>query len=95
MPCRMDDYPIDMPKKVSKPKSTKRDQKIDHLLCEVCVLLEEHDLLSDASSELQKWYKNHEECEQDRVRYEAALKLSSRERRLFGIDLNVLKKKMK
>lgn len=67
----------------------------DSLLCEACELLEDADLLKHASSELIKWYKQHELCEADRLRYEAASKLSTRELRVLGIDLEVLKSKVK
>lgn len=70
-------------------------QKRANLLCEACTLLEETGLLDRASKELQEWYKLHEELEADRVRLEAAEKLSERERRLLGIDLAALKLKVK
>jgi hypothetical protein len=65
------------------------------LLCEACALLEEAGLLAKASPELKAWYKQHEACEADKVRIEAAEKLSERERRLLGIDLAELKRKAK
>jgi hypothetical protein len=61
------------------------------LLCEACNLLEDAHLLNKASPELRNWYKDHSAKEEDRVRYEAALKLSERERRLLNIDLSDLK----
>lgn len=65
-------------------------EKRANLLCEACTLLEEAGLLSHASEDLKKWYKLHETLEADRVKLEAAQKLSVRERRLLGIDLNEL-----
>lgn len=62
-------------------------EKRANLLCEACTLLEEAGLLSHASEELKKWYKLHEALESDRVKLEAAQKLSKREQRLLGIDL--------
>lgn len=62
-------------------------EKRANLLCEACTLLEEAGLLSKASDELRKWYKLHEACEVDRVKLEAAQKLTKREQRLLGIDL--------
>jgi len=70
-------------------------KEMDPLLCETCTLLEEVGALGKASPELLKWYKAHEACEQNRVRYEAALKLTERERRLLGINLQVLASKVK
>ena len=65
------------------------------LLCEACALLEEAGLLKKASKELKEWYKKHEEGEADKVRLEAAEKLSERERRLLGIDIEALRRKAK
>lgn len=70
-------------------------QEYTPLLCEACSLLEEAGVLNKASSSLREWYKAHEKCEEDRVRYEAALKLSERERRLLGINLEQLAAKVK
>lgn len=67
----------------------------ESFLCEACELLEDAGLLSKASEHLRKWYANHEACEADRLRYEAALKLSARELRVLGIDLAALKAKVK
>jgi hypothetical protein len=66
-------------------------EKSAYLLCEACALLEEAGVLSQASNELKAWYKLHEALEADRVRLEAAQKLTVRERRLLGIDLTELK----
>ena len=65
------------------------------LLCEACALLEEAGVLKKASKELRAWYKMHEAKEADKVRLEAAQKLSERERRLLGIDLAALQSKVK
>ena len=63
-----------------------------YLLCEACSLLEEAKLFAKmASKELQKWFADHEKCEQHRIRYEAALKLTKREQRLLSIDIEMLK----
>lgn len=70
-------------------------EKRANLLCEACTLLEEAGLLSQASDELNAWYKLHEALEADRVRLEAAQKLSERERRLLGINLAELERKAK
>lgn len=65
------------------------------LLCEAMALLEEHGLLEKASADLKKWYADHESQESHKVRLEAAEKLTKRERRLLGIDLENLKSKVK
>ncbi len=65
------------------------------LLCEALTLLEETGGLAKASKELQDWYAAHESFEEDRVRFEAAQKLSKRERRLLGINIAALKAKVK
>ena len=65
------------------------------LLCEACSLLENTGALVHASQELKDWYKKHEKKEEHKVRLEAAEKLSERERRLLGIDINALRAKAK
>ena len=85
MPCRDDrDYSYD-------DGRNSAIKQLTPLLCEACTLLEEANFLAKASPELKKWFQEHEKCEEDRVRYEGALKLSERERRLLGIDLAQLK----
>lgn len=66
-----------------------------NLLCEACSILEEEGILENASKELRDWYEKHEEAEADRVRLEAAEKLTERERRLLGINLSKLQSKVK
>jgi hypothetical protein len=70
-------------------------EKRANLLCEACTLLEEVGMLSQASEELRNWYKLHESLEADRVRLEAAQKLTKRDLRLLGIDLSELERKAK
>ena len=65
------------------------------LLCEACAILEDNGLSTSMSDDLYNWYKQHESQEVDKVRLEAAEKLTARERRLLGIDLDVLKRKAK
>ena len=92
MPCRDDRDSSDYAFENGKESGLKQ---LTPLLCEACSLLEEIGVLDKVSVELRKWYQEHEKCEIDRVRYEAALKLSERERRLFGIDLESLRIKVK
>jgi hypothetical protein len=96
MPCRddRDDYNRVSNQDIINMEAAVR-KEMDPLLCEACTLLEEVGALGKASAELLRWYKAHEACEQNRVRYEAALKLTERERRLLGINLADLKLKAK
>ena len=94
MPCRddRDDYRLTQ-NGVAAVAAVRKE--LEPLLCEACSALEDAKLLPTVSSELKAWYAHHEELEGDRVRYEAALKLSERERRLLGINLPYLKDKLK
>lgn len=89
MPC------YDPPRPEDCAEAEAAAEKRANLLCEACALLEEAGILHKASVQLIDWYKLHEACEADRVRVEAAEKLSERERRLLGIDLAALKLKVK
>lgn len=91
MPCRMDDYPSNLNQNDVDQAVFKVRNELEPLLCEACTLLEETGALSKSTKELQKWYQTHEECEKDRVRLEAAEKLTERERRLLGIDIKNLR----
>ena len=67
---------------------------LEPLLCEACAALEEKGLFpGQLSPELIKWYEAHSKKEKDRVAYEAVLKLTVKERKALGIDLNLLKKR--
>lgn len=93
MPCR-DDYPMYSEGALRGAEANVRAE-LEPLLCEACTLLEEYAILKKLGSpELLAWYQAHEECEQDRVRLEAAEKLTERERRLLGINLVDLKNKV-
>lgn len=87
MPCRdYDDVtPTELMKFTLKPS----------LLCEACELLEQHGLLNHASQDLKNWFQLHENAEADRVRLEAAQKLTERELRLLNIDIEYLRSKVK
>lgn len=97
MPCR--DWDAEdlnsLSKSVSELKSQLARAPKPSLLCEALDILEEHGLLEKTSLELRKWYADHERQESHKVRFEAAEKLSARERRLLGIDLEDLRKKIK
>lgn len=91
MPCRdYDDYnkicQSDLDAAVQKVR-----KELEPLLCEACSHLNDLNLFDGVSQELRSWYENHEECEKHRVAYEAALRLSARERRLLGINIENLK----
>lgn len=89
MPCRDDRGIYDQ--EIAKQKEAIKTAPAD-LLCEACTLLEDHDLLSKASKELRDWFVLHERHEVNRVKLEAAKKLSARERRLLGVDIVALQK---
>lgn len=95
MPCR--DYDPNDNSNVYNTLSELRSQLAKapkpSLLCEALSLLEENGLLDKVSKELKQWYADHESKESHCVRLEAAEKLSVRERRLLGIDLELLRKK--
>lgn len=91
MPCRDDRPTIYSPNELEIARQQVRAE-LEPLLCEACSELEEFDAMKDTSLELQQWFQKHEECEEDRVRLEAANKLTKRERRLLGIDLSVLQR---
>jgi hypothetical protein len=89
MPCRDEGY--DYEQVIAKKKA---EAKVSpgYLLCEACSLLEEAGLADKMSTDLRAWYDNHEMHETARVKLEAAKKLSSRERRLLGVDIIALQK---
>jgi hypothetical protein len=90
MPCRTDDY------YVSQDEGRLVRAELEPLLCEACTILENHKLLAvQASPELKKWYKAHDQREEHRARLEAAEKLSEKERRILGIDLVALQRAAK
>lgn len=104
MPCRDDfwcneckeQHDYFCPKEEARRKTKSSPPATISLLCEACeILLEEGILDTHASKELQNWFIEHERVEGDRLRYEAARKLTERERRLLGIDLNSLADKVK
>lgn len=86
MPCR-DDYPDTYSQGDMESLEYRVRKELEPLLCEACTLLEDSGALKKSTPELQAWYKKHEDCEKDRVRLEAAKKLTERERRLLGINL--------
>lgn len=111
MPCRSDfycqecrtDHDYSCPVADARAKAAKENNRANNaplpapesLLCEACELLEDAGKLTKASAALQDWYKKHEACELDRLKFEIGKKLSTRERRVLGIDLTELAKKLK
>lgn len=89
MPCRDDGY--DYIQVIAQQKEAAKVSP-GYLLCEACSLLEEAGLADKMSTELRGWYDNHERHETARVKLEAAKKLSTRERRLLGVDIVALQK---
>lgn len=95
MPCRAECATDTYSQNDVKAAEHRVRAELDPLLCEACTLLEEHKLLTASTPALQTWYRQHEECEKERVKYEAALKLNERERRLLGINLAALEAEMR
>lgn len=90
MPCR--DYQDDRICQSDLDAAVNRVRKeLEPLLCEACSHLNDLNLFDGVSEELRTWYEKHEDCEKHRVAYEAALRLSARERRLLGINIENLK----
>lgn len=56
------------------------------MLCEALVIIEKAEQLPECSKQLLDWWHAHQEKEEDKVRAEAASKLSARERLALGID---------
>lgn len=65
------------------------------MLCEAMIIIEKNGLLEECSDQLIAWWKQHARKEQDRVRREAAAKLSYQERKALGIDENGQRTKTK
>lgn len=100
MPCR-DDYPdnrtqfLELEYRVAQKATKETEQRIraelEPLLCEAMTVLEnEGSLPGQLSPELLAWYKNHSEKEKDRLRLEAAQKLTEKERQVLGINIQEL-----
>lgn len=56
------------------------------MLCEAMVIIEKAGQGPECSEQLWQWWGRHKVAEEDRVRAEAAAKLSERERLALGID---------
>lgn len=92
MPCR-DDYPVssyDVDAAANRVRA-----ELEPLLCEACALIEEQGLLKKLSQGLRKWYEGHSKKERHRVALEAAQKLTVKERKALGIDMDILRRKAK
>jgi len=90
MPFR-DDYPVSSYDVESAANNVRAE--LEPLLCEACALLENEGMLKKLSKDLRTWYENHSKKEQHRVALEAAQKLTVKERKALGINLDVLKRK--
>jgi len=73
MPCRDDGNPTE-------------ETTPAWMLCEAMTILEKLEFTKTCSSQLLFWWESHKIKEEDRVRVEAASKLSERERLVLGID---------
>ena len=92
MPCR-DDYPENYSHCDIQNAQAQIRAELEPLLCEACGLLENNNMLTKLSKPLLTWYDAHCKREVHRVAYEAALKLTEKERKALGIDFNALKLK--
>lgn len=79
MPCRDGGPDCDTPTPSGPP---------DWMLCEAMIIIEKNGLIEECSAQLIAWWKQHSRKERDRVRREAAQKLSYQERKALGIDEN-------
>ena len=74
MPCR-DDGPVDL-----------QETAPAWMLCEAMVIIERSGVKEECSSQLLAWWRTHSKKEEDRVRKEAAAKLSRRELQALGLN---------
>lgn len=56
------------------------------MLCEAMIIIDKGGLHDECSEQLKRWWENHQEAEEGRVRREAVAKLSPRERHALGLD---------
>lgn len=76
MPCR-DDGP-----------GVERKTVADWMLCEAMIIIDKGGLIDECSEQLLKWWNEHQADEVDRVKREAAKKLTYQERKALNIDEN-------
>ena len=94
MPCRDDRDDCPSPMEERARGRFEAQKELEPLLCEAMTALDNAGLLpGQLSPELLKWYDHHSEKEMHRLRVEAAQKLTEKERRVLGIDLNQLQNK--
>ena len=74
MPCR-DDYPVSSVREVENPKTKKKLDKTEALLCSVCRVLEKNKFEFELNPELDNWWAAHK-AEDERVAEEKAIKLA-------------------
>lgn len=91
MPCR-DDYPVSSYDVDAAANCVRAE--LEPLLCEAMAALEEKGLLpGQLSPQLLKWYEAHSKKERHRVALEGAQKLTVKERKALGINMDVLRRK--
>lgn len=73
MPCKDDGDCITVP---------------EWMLCEALVIIENNELIGECSKDLHSWWIKHGTQEAARVKREAAAKLTPRERRVLGLDVD-------
>lgn len=95
MPCR--DYYDDQISRSDVEAATNAVRaELEPLLCEAMAALENKGLLpGQLSPKLLRWYEAHSKREKNRVALEAAQKLTVKERKALGIDMDILRRKAK
>jgi hypothetical protein len=95
MPCRDDrDYQVTQGDVDAAARAVRAE--LEPLLCEAMAALENKGLLpGQLSPQLLKWYETHSKREQHRVALEAAQKLTVKERKALGIDMDILRRRAK
>lgn len=58
--------------------------KLAGWLCDLCQVVTEAGC--DLPEDIEQWYDDHEKVEAEKIRINALLKLTARERRLLGLD---------
>lgn len=95
MPCTNgpDDYREELHRDIENLR--KHAAKLSGWLCDMCQIIDEINtdtFIGDLEipAEIQEWYHAHTVAEEDKIRAEAAKKLTKRERKALGIDENGL-----
>lgn len=83
MPCAYDDS---IERAEDARKEAARIKALAEAFCEAMTLLEQCGHLPSMSDKARKIWAAHEKLEEDRIKQEAMAKLTTRERRILGLD---------